>query len=69
MAGMLISGADPRYAAIYQFVTIAMMFAAAGFTALLSSLLIRSQAFSPAEQLTLRPQAAALPGGDRSGSQ
>jgi putative ABC transport system permease protein len=68
MAGMLLSGADPLYAAIYQFVTIAMMFAAAGFTALLSSLLVRGQAFSPAEQLTLRPQAAALPGGSRSGS-
>jgi len=68
MAGMLLSGADPLYAAIYQFVTIAMMFSAAGLTALISSLLIRSQAFSPAEQLTLRLQAASLQGGSRNGS-
>jgi len=68
MAGMLLSGADPLYAAIYQFVTIAMMFSAAGLTALVGSLLIRGQAFSPAEQLTLRLQAAALPGGGRGGS-
>jgi len=68
MAGMLLSGAAPLYAAIYQFVTIAMMFAASGLTALTSSLLIRNSVFSPAEQLTLRPQTVALPGGGRSGS-
>ena len=58
MAGMLLAGSDPAYAAIYQFVTIAMILSASGLTALISSLLIRKHAFSPAEQITLRPQAA-----------
>jgi putative ABC transport system permease protein len=68
MAGMLLSGADPVYAAIYNFVTISMMFSASGLTALMSSLLIRSHAFSLAEQLTLRPQAASSQVGSFSGS-
>jgi putative ABC transport system permease protein len=55
MAGMILSGTDPVYAAIYQFVVIAMIYAAAGLTSLISALLIRSRAFSPAEQLVLRP--------------
>src|SRR5215472_748493 len=56
MAGMLLSGARPIYAAIYQFVTISMILSSSGLTALLCSLLIRRNAFSPAEQLTLRPR-------------
>jgi putative ABC transport system permease protein len=55
MAGMMLSGAKPVYAAIYQFVVLAMIFAASGVTSLVSTLLIRSQAFTPAEQLALRP--------------
>lgn len=55
MAGMLLSGARPVYAAIYQFVVLAMIFAASGLTSLLSTLLIRAHAFSSAEQLALRP--------------
>ena len=55
MAGMLLSGAKPVYAAIYQFVTLAMIFAASGLTSLVSTLLIRTCAFTPAEQLLLRP--------------
>jgi putative ABC transport system permease protein len=54
MAGMLLSGADPVYAAIYQFVVLAMIFAASGLTALVSTLMIRGRMFSPAEQLLLR---------------
>ena len=54
MAGMVLAGISPLEAAIYQFVVIAMMFATAGTTALLCTLLVRSRAFSPAEQLTLR---------------
>ena len=57
MAGMLLSGSRPIYAAIYQFVVLAMIFAASGLTSLISTLLIRTQAFSPAEQLMLRPGA------------
>ena len=60
MTGMLLSGSEPIYAAIYQFVMIALIFSASGLTALASTLLIRTYAFSPAEQLTLRrgPSAA-----------
>jgi putative ABC transport system permease protein len=56
MAGMVLAGSDPIYAAIYQFVVIAIIFAAAGLTSLVSTLLIRSHAFSAAEQLTLRAE-------------
>jgi putative ABC transport system permease protein len=55
MAGMLLSGARPLYAAIYQFVVLAMIFASSGLTSLVSTLLIRARIFSPAEQLLLRP--------------
>jgi putative ABC transport system permease protein len=58
MAGMLLSGASPIYAAVYQFVAISMIFSSSGLTALIGSLLIRGSAFSPAEQLTLRPRLA-----------
>ena len=54
MAGMIVSGSDPIYAAIYQFVVIAMLFIASGLTSVASALLIRSHAFSPAQQLVLR---------------
>jgi putative ABC transport system permease protein len=54
MAGMLLSGARPLYAAVYQFVVLAMILAASGLTALVSTWLIRARVFSPAEQLMLR---------------
>ncbi|MBV9179842.1 MAG: ABC transporter permease [Acidobacteria bacterium] len=54
MAGMVLSGAPPLYAAIYQFVVLAMIFAASGLTCLISTTLIRERAFSTAEQLLLR---------------
>jgi putative ABC transport system permease protein len=57
MTGMLLSGADPLYAAIYQFVVIAMILASSGLTSLLSTMMIRAQVFSPAEQLLLRESA------------
>jgi putative ABC transport system permease protein len=56
MAGMILAGSDPVYAAIYQFVVIGMIYAAAGLTSLVSTLLIRGRAFSPAEQLVLGAQ-------------
>ena len=55
MAGMLLSGARPVYAAIYQFVVLAMIFAASGLTSLISTLLIRGWVFSDADQLLLQP--------------
>jgi putative ABC transport system permease protein len=60
MAGMLLSGVKPFYAAIYQFVVLAMMFAASGLTSLISTILIRSYAFTPAEQLIVRPGLATV---------
>jgi putative ABC transport system permease protein len=54
MAGMLLSGARPVYAAVYQFVVLAMIFAASGLTSLTSSALIRGRIFSPAQQLLLQ---------------
>ena len=55
MAGMLLSGARPVYAAIYQFVILAMIFAASGLTSLISTVLIRARVLTPAQQLILRP--------------
>ncbi|GFO58018.1 ABC transporter permease [Geomonas silvestris] len=54
MAGMLVSGSRPIYAAIYQFVVMAMIFASSGLTSLLCTMLVRSHAFTDAEQLLLR---------------
>jgi putative ABC transport system permease protein len=55
MAGMMVSGASPVYAGIYQFIIVAMILAASGITGLVVTLLIRNRAFSPAAQLMLRP--------------
>src|SRR5882724_2821861 len=55
MAGMMVSGASPVYAGIYQFVIVAMILAASGTAGLIVTLLMRSHAFSTAAQLTLRP--------------
>ena len=63
MAGMLVSGASPIYAGIFQFVIVAMILAASGIAGLVATLLMRARAFSSAAQLTLRPgvQAPASP--------
>ncbi|TMA94193.1 MAG: ABC transporter permease [Deltaproteobacteria bacterium] len=55
MAGMMVSGASPIYAGIYQFIIVAMILGASGIAGLVVTLLIRTRAFSPAAQLTLRP--------------
>jgi putative ABC transport system permease protein len=55
MAGMLVSGASPVYAGIFQFVVVAMILAASGIAGLVATLLMRARAFSNAAQLTLRP--------------
>jgi UDP-glucose/iron transport system permease protein len=55
MAGMVVSGASPVYAGIYQFVVVAMILAASGITGLVATLLMRKRSFSAAAQLTLRP--------------
>ncbi len=56
MAGMMVSGASPIYAGIYQFIVVAMILAASAITGLVVTLLIRTSAFSPAAQLMLRPE-------------
>ena len=61
MAGMMVSGANPVYAGIYQFIIVAMILAASGITGLVVTLLIRNRAFSPAAQLMLRPGEAQRP--------
>ncbi|HUJ09171.1 MAG TPA: ABC transporter permease, partial [Verrucomicrobiae bacterium] len=55
MAGMLLSGARPLYAAVYQFVVLSMILAASGLTSLVSTVLVRSRVFSAADQLVLQP--------------
>jgi ABC-type iron transport system FetAB permease component len=55
MAGRLLSAARPVNAAVYQFVVVAMIFAASGLTSLVSTLLVRGRVLSPAEQLLLLP--------------
>lgn len=55
MAGMLLSGARPLYAAIYQFVVLAMILASSGLTSLVSTLFIRARLFTSASQLMLQP--------------
>ena len=51
MAGMILAGENPLYAALYQFVIMAMVFAAGGLTSMLSSLLLARTVVTDAEQL------------------
>lgn len=54
MAGMVLSGASPLYAALYQFVVLTTIFSAAGLTCYVSSHLVTGRIFSSQEQLLLR---------------
>jgi putative ABC transport system permease protein len=54
MAGMVLSGASPVYAALYQFVVLTTIFSAAALTCLVSSYLVTRRVFTPNEQLLLR---------------
>jgi len=51
MAGMILGGANPIYAAEYQFVIMGMIFAAGGLTSMTTSLLVSRYAFTDAAQL------------------
>lgn len=55
MAGMVLSGASPVYAALYQFVVISTIFSAAALTSLTCSALVTRRVFTLDEQLLLRP--------------
>ena len=57
MSGMLLAGSDPVYAALYQFVVVAMLFVASSLSALVSIVLVRRYIFTKKEQLILRPEA------------
>lgn len=54
MAGMVLSGMSPLYAALYQFVVLTTIFSAAALTCLVASRLVPGRLFSPQEQLLLR---------------
>jgi len=53
MAGMILGGSNPLYAAIYQFIIITLILSVAALSSLTCSLLIRSHLFTEAEQLIL----------------
>jgi putative ABC transport system permease protein len=55
MAGMILAGENPIYAALYQFVIMAMIFAAGGLTSMISSLLLSRAVITDAEQLRRLP--------------
>ena len=55
MAGMVLSGSPPLYAALYQFVVLAMIFTAGSLSCLLASYLLPARIFTANEQLLLRP--------------
>lgn len=54
MAGMVLSGVSPVFAALYQFVVLTTIFAAAGLTCLVASYMVTGRLFSKQEQLLLR---------------
>jgi len=54
MAGMLVSGASPLYAGVYQFVIVAMILVASGISGMGVAALMQKRAFTAAGQLTLR---------------
>jgi putative ABC transport system permease protein len=54
MAGMMVSGASPVYAGIYQFILVVMILTASGIAGLVVTLLLRTRAFSSAAQLVMR---------------
>lgn len=55
MAGMILGGENPVYAALYQFVIMAMIFAAGGLTSMISTLLMGRRVITEAEQLRRLP--------------
>jgi UDP-glucose/iron transport system permease protein len=60
MAGMVLTGAHPLDAALFQFVTLALVLAAAGLTSLVCVRFLRARAFTSAAQLA--PIRASLSG-------
>ncbi len=54
MAGMMVSGASPIYADIYQFILVVLMLTASGVAGMVVTPMLRTSAVSPAAQLILR---------------
>jgi len=54
MAGMVLSGASPLFAALYQFVVLTTIFSASALACFVSSHLVTRRIFSAQEQLVLR---------------
>jgi putative ABC transport system permease protein len=54
MAGMVLSGSSPLYAALYQFVVLGMIFTAGSFACLVATYLVPHRIFTAQEQLLLR---------------
>jgi putative ABC transport system permease protein len=54
MAGMVLSGSSPMFAALYQFVVLTTIFSAAGLTCLIASHMVTRKLFSKNDQLLLR---------------
>lgn len=54
MAGMVLSGSSPMFAALYQFVVLTTIFSAAALTCLVASHMVTRRLFSKNDQLLLR---------------
>lgn len=54
MAGMILSGSSPLFAALYQFVVLTTIFSSAALTCYVSSHLVTHRIFTPQDQLLLR---------------
>ena len=54
MAGMVLSGASPLYAALYQFVVLTTIFSSSALACFVASLLVTRRVFSVHAQLVLR---------------
>ncbi len=55
MTGMILSGSDPIYAGIYQFVIMAMIFSSSALASIVAITLIKSYVFSEYDQLIFKP--------------
>lgn len=53
MAGMVLSGTSPLYAALYQFVVLTTIYSASSLSCLIASYLVNSRIFTAQEQLLL----------------
>ena len=54
MAGMVLSGSSPVYAALYQFVVLSMIFTAGGLSCLMATYLAPRRVFTHNQQLRIR---------------